>query len=240
MSGRTPSSTLVPSLTLTPSDSLTPTPPTYLDDYEFVPDVDNHYRVRVYDSGGALLHTYTDHITPTLDGQVWLKDIARPFLNSTIQIASAGDITRQSRTGLLTIVGRSLPVAVTDVRGGRAYELVIETSTADEATALEVTLSTGDVMYLQSPAGYPIPTGYYSVGDLSSSWRGLPPVQQPTRWWTLPLTQCAAPDPAIVGATTTWHAVVGGYATWADLADAVDTWADVAEAIAGVGDVIVE
>lgn len=240
MAGRTPSAGLAPSTSLTPSESITPTPTgSILDDYEFVADVDNHYRVSVINNG-TVIAVYTDAITPVLGGQVWLKSIARPFLNRQVQIASAGDQTRRTRGQVFDIVGRSLGVAVTDLRGGKQYELVIQTSTADEASDLDYTLAAGDVMFLQLPQGYPVPSGYYAVGDVTQSWRGLPPVQNPTRWFTLPLIQVAAPDPSVVGTVANWISTANAAASWTDLVALAATWADVAERVAGADDVIVE
>lgn len=240
MPGRTPSLSLAPSISLTPSESITPTPTNNrLDDYEFAPDVENHYRVTIM-SGGEAVAVFTDAITPVLGGQVWMKSIARPFLNRQIQIASAGDQTRRSRSNVFDVVGRSLGVAVTDVRGGKEFELVVQTDTAAEADDMDYTLSAGDVMYLQMPDGYPVPTGYYAVGDVTRSWRGLPPVQNPVRWFTLPLTQVAAPDPSVVGTVATWISTANAAATWTDLVALAATWADVAERVAGASDVIVE
>lgn len=210
---------------------------TPVDDYEFAPSVNNQYRVQVY-SGAALVVTFTDSITPLIGDAVWLKHVAYPFLNRTIDIADAGDMGRRARGGVFDIVAASLPIAVTDVRGGRAYELTVATATAQEADDLDVMLGTGDVLYLQSPPQHPVPSGYYQVGDTTRSWRGANPAELALRWFTLPLTECAAPPPTVVGATTTWAAVVNRYAKWGDLVAAASTWNAVTEAIAGTGDVI--
>lgn len=238
MAGLTPSDSLFPSDTLFPADVPLPGGK-ILDDYEFTAGVQNHYRVRVYDEGGALLHTYTDDITPLLSAP-WLKSVARPYLNRSVMIAEAGDFGRRARVGVFDIVGARRPIAVSDVRGGRTYSLTIQTSTADEADAIDALLDGGEVLFLQTPDGYPVPTGYYSVGDSVRSWRNAPPAQVPLRWHTLPLTEAAPPDPSIVGATTTWAAVAARYATWADVVANVATWNDLADAVAGVGDVVVD
>lgn len=238
MAGRTPDTALAPSDSLTPSDDLSAGVVATLDDYEFSAGVQNHYRVRVY-SDDVLLHTYSDSITPLLDAP-WVKSVTRPYLNRAVRVAEATDMTRKGRGGLFDIVGAPDPIAVTDVRAGRAYSITLATDTDGDAADLEALLDAGDVLYFQFPAGYPLPTGYYLVGDAVRSWRNAPPVQVPQRWFTLPLTAVAAPAPEVVGATTTWEAVVDAYATWDDVVAAVDTWNDLTHQIAGQGDVVVE
>src|SRR5690606_5446457 len=80
-----------------------------LDDYEFAADVETWYRVA----------GQTASIPPVLDG-VWLKSIARPYLNRPLpRVLDVSAIGRQSRSGVFEIVGRSRPVVVGSVRGSR-------------------------------------------------------------------------------------------------------------------------
>jgi hypothetical protein len=212
-----------------------------VDDYEFAADVQNTYRVQVYDSTSALLWTFTDAITPTLglaSSQVWLKDLGAPYLNQIVTVSSAGDITRASRTGTFDIVGSAFPVAVTDVRAGRAYQLTLATETTTDDTNLDALLATGDVLYLHAPTGFPLPSGYYAVGDTTRTWQELTPAQNPARWTALPLTEVAAPAADVVGGTATWTAVVSSYATWDDVVAAADTWNDLVDSIADSGGTI--
>lgn len=86
------------------------------DDYEFADRAANFFRVRVYDpDSGRTLGAETDQITPTLAG-VWLKSLIRPFLNRVVSVRGYGEVTRRSRAGVFDVIGRSYPVAVTDVR----------------------------------------------------------------------------------------------------------------------------
>lgn len=208
-----------------------------IDDYEFTPSIENHYRVQVW-NGTVLLHTYSDAITPLLS-DVWLKNIARPYLNRTVSVADAGDMSMPARMGVFDVVGSQYPVAVTDVRGSGRYELTLETSSADDARDLRLSLAPGDTIYLQVPPDYPLDTGYYVIGDLTRSWRNAPPAQVPLRWWTLPLIEVAAPAADVVGVTVTWTAAVNTFASWTDLLAAAATWADLADAVASPEDVIV-
>jgi hypothetical protein len=63
----------------------------------------------------------------------------------------------------------------------------------------------------------------------------------PVRHYVIPLAECDAPDPSVVGYTITWLGVVNGWATWADvLADPdVPTWLDLLEYVSSPEDEIV-
>lgn len=208
-------------------------------DYEFPDTVELTYRVRAYDSGDSLLSTETDTITVVL-GAVWLKSPARPFLNRTVTVLDFGDITDPARGGVLEVLGRRLPVAVTEVRGSRRYELTLGTVDPEEARAVELFLSFGDVVFVHVPASCTnVPRSMYaSVGDVGISRRS---VYGPRRYFTLPLTEVAAPDAGIVGFTITWAGVVAAWATWGDLiADpAVPTWLDLQSYVSSPDDEIV-
>jgi hypothetical protein len=87
-----------------------------LDDYEFVPNIVNYYRV----TAGADIYTTT--ITPSQSG-VWFKSITRPFLNRAVTVVDHTDIERPARMGVFNVIGRSFPIAVTGVRGSRRRTL---------------------------------------------------------------------------------------------------------------------
>lgn len=205
-----------------------------LNDNEFAPGVENQYRILVYDEG-ILLHTFLDAITVVID-EPWLKSVARPFLNRKIIGSTGSPVTRTARNGVFPIVGRSLPIAVTDVRGGRGFELVIQTHTEQERRDIDMLVASGDVVLLQVPADYPVPGGYYVIGDDSSDRQGMP---WERRWWTLPLTEVAAPTAVIGSASITWRGIARMFGTWQELLDALATWRLVLEQIGQPEDVIV-
>lgn len=205
-----------------------------VDDYEFSSGQVQHYRVQVY-SDGTLLGTYTDQITVTVDG-IWLKFLPYAFLNLAVHGSSSGDVSRAARVGLFNVLGRSKPVAVTDARGSRTYELVIDTETGIDRDHLDAALASGDVVFLQVPSGYQIPGGWYSVGDTTEARNDIP---WDRRWWTLPLTEVAAPGPDVVPVTMTWRAVMNRWATWADLRADVGSWRELREMVAEPGDAVV-
>lgn len=200
-------------------------------DYEFTPDAVNYYRVTP-DTG-----VYTDSITPDLAGQVVLKNLRYPFLNRAVKLSDAGDITRPANGTTFTVLGRSFQVAVAVVRGGRQFDLTVETDTDEDTADLAGLLSTGDVILLQVPGDYPVPlAGYYAAGDTAETRNGVP---WSMRWTTIPLTEVAPPAADVAPITGTWETVTSNYATWADLATALATWADVVSLVGAPADVIV-
>ena len=103
-------------------------------------------------------------ITPAIGG-VWLKSIARPFLNRQVVVVDYSDVERPSRAGVFDVVGRSLPVSVSDVRGSRRWTLEVLANTLDAADDLDLLLASGDTLLVQVPAGSGVPAGYVEVGD---------------------------------------------------------------------------
>jgi hypothetical protein len=194
----------------------------------------------------AYLTQESASITPSLAGvgcqdtPVWLKSIARPFLNRVVSVVQRGDpaVVRKSRAGIFDIVGRSFPIAVNDVRSGRNWTMYVRTFSSADTTDLDLLFASGDVLFIHVPAvcAAAIPGGYVSVGDVTRSWHPLRPAQQ---LWTLPVTEVAPPGPDVVGATITWQGVLNTYGSWQDLISANGSWADVLANIGSPSDVIV-
>jgi hypothetical protein len=211
-----------------------------IDDYEFPVGQTVTYRVRAFTDDGTLEVTTTCQIEVDLD-QVWFKSIGRPFLNRAVDcVLNPTPIVRRARNGIFPIVGRSFPVASTDLRGSREVTAQVVTRTTEEREGMDFLLASGDPIFVQTPLAYPLPTMYAVVGDTAE--------QRPVRnrlcdadWrlWDLPLTEVAAPGPDVVGSTSTWQTVVNTYATWADVLAAHATWASLLELIGDGSEVIV-
>lgn len=210
-----------------------------LDDYEFVDRQVNHYRVTALENN-VEVDQQSASITPALS-EVWLKSLARPFLNRTVSVRGYSDISRPSRAGVFNVVGRSVPVAVTELRASRQWAMDVVTDTADDASDLELLLASGDVLLVHVPTGQgrvsTVPGGYVSVGDVRLA--TPPTVDLTQRVFSLPCTEVAAPGPDVVGATSTWQTVLNTYATWADLLAAHASWADLLELVGEPDDVVV-
>lgn len=201
-----------------------------LDDYEFAADVANYYR----------MPGYSGSIIPVLGG-VWLKSVARPFLNRQVTVADFSEVTRPNRGGVFEVVGRSYPVAVTDVRGSRRWSLQVRTDDPQEANDLDLLLAGGDILLVHVPQGggriSAVPGGYVTVGDTRM-------VTPPTydlrmRVLDLPLVEVAAPGPDVVGASVTVQTVLNAYATCQQVLDAHPTVLDLLELVGSPTDVIV-
>lgn len=206
------------------------------DDYEFVPSVLNTYRVRTLT---PTVHIESTTITPTLDS-VWLKSVARPFLNLRVTLVGEEFVyEREDRGGLFPVVGRSLPVAVNDVAGSRQYPLTIRTETAEDASNLDLLLAGGDTLFLHAAVGEVVPAGgvFVKAGRPHVDY-GQVPVHG-LKWTTIQVTECAAPGPDVVGATSTCATVLATYATCADLLAAVATCADLLELVGSPTEVLV-
>jgi hypothetical protein len=207
----------------------------HVDDYEFPEGVAITYRVRSYNSSDVLQATFTTTITQTLD-EPWLKSVTRPYLNKPFIPSDASDITHTNRSQVFPILGRSYPIAVTDVASGLNYDLTITTETAGDSEDLLYLAKSGDILFLHAPTGFPAPGGYFTVGDIRETRQTMP---WERRWFTLPLTQVVEPGPEVVGTTYTWASAIGEYATWADLIADNATWADLLQRVASTSEVIV-
>lgn len=211
-----------------------------VDDYEFPVGREITYRTRVFNADGSLATTFTCTITVNLDS-VWIKSIGRPFLNRRVNcVLNPSPITRPARNGVFDIVGRSFPIAVTDVRGSRRVTVSVVTQTTQEREDMDLLLASGDPVFYQTPANYPLPTMYAVIEDTAES----RPVLNRTcnndwRLFELPSIEVAAPSADVVGATGTWQTVVNTYATWADVLAAHSSWSSLLELIGDGSEVIV-
>ncbi|PSK90576.1 hypothetical protein CLV30_1381, partial [Haloactinopolyspora alba] len=179
-------------------------------------------------------------ITPDLQGQVWLKSVPRPFLNRPITVRALEETTRPSRTGVFEVVGRSLPVAVTDVRSSRRFALTVVTSTRADAKELDFVLASGDPMFLQVPPDVPELhlSQLHCVLDETTQVR-INPHGSGTTFWTLPVIETAAPTPDVHGVTSTWESLIADFGSWQAVVAAFASWADVLDYVGSPESVIV-
>lgn len=176
-------------------------------------------------------------ITPVLSG-IWLKSIYRPFLNRMIRVLRGFvETTQQFRGGAFNIVGRSVPVVVTDLRGSREWQLGVCTNTAEQTTSFDIMLSSGDPFFLHVPdmTNLPIPSMHIKVGDTNAQKVAF----SDKRTWSLPLTEIAAPGADVVGSTSTWQTVLSTYTTWQQVLDNHLNWASVLELVGDESEVLV-
>jgi hypothetical protein len=173
----------------------------------------------------------TTTITPTID-KVWIKNPARPYMNTALE-TPVGLLTpeRKARAGVFAVVGRTLPVAVTDFRLGKEYTIGAQVESDVERDRLDAILTAGDVVFVQIPPGtIRLKSIFAVIGD--STYDDESSIQ-----W-LPLTQVAAPSGSIYGTTSTCQTVISTYATCADLIAAKATCADVLDIVGDPSDII--
>jgi hypothetical protein len=179
--------------------------------------------------------TQTGSITPTLPTP-FLKWTARPYLNQAIEITKWSDVTRRSRMGLFPITGRSNPIAVTDLMGPREVSVEIAVLGYEAEQRLDLSLSTGDPMYLHLPDESRIPSIHCVAQSFSISRKGQSGLR---RYFTISLIEVVAPGPDVVGSTATWATLLATYGSWSAVLVAHGTWADVLELVGSPGEVVV-
>lgn len=209
-----------------------------VNDYEFPAGVPVTYRVTYRKANGTILGTTEETITVQLDG-LWLKSISRPFLNHKVTgpvYMSAIDLPE--RNGIFNIVGRSRRVAVTDVRVGKELSLELMTPNSAEADAVELLLASGDPLFVQPHTTHacPIPMMYAVAGRAS---RRLVSNGRDGWFFTMPLSEVAAPGPDVIPATVTYQNILDSFPTYAALLAAEASYATILERISDPTDVIV-
>lgn len=200
-------------------------------DYEFIPNVVNAYQLKTFNSSGTLLDTVTASITPA-QTVAFLKDIARPSNNLPLTTLTFSAVTLVGRTSTFNVLNRSLPVAITDVRNGRSFTLTVRTPDADSASDLATLVGNGNVLFLQVPDDSVMPgSGYFAVPSIAYD-RADAAHDTTAKYWTLSLVETSAPDPSIVGFTSTWADIVANFTTWATVTSTFATWTAVTQYVA--------
>ncbi|WP_290055666.1 hypothetical protein [Amycolatopsis solani] len=157
----------------------------------------------------------TSTITPVLDS-VWIKNVRRPSLNRRVTVTDVSEIERPSRSEIVDVVGRTMPIATDDVRGSRRLTLQVSTLGYDAADDFDNALSTGHTVFVQAPTlRSAVPTMYASIGNSTRS-RPRYSVRSTRRYFDLPLTEVAAPASTVYSDTFTYADVLATYATIAD------------------------
>lgn len=171
-------------------------------------------------------------------GVPWLKSVEFPFLNRPLDCTNYGTVSRDSRSGVFAVKGRSFPVSVEDVRGSREFEITVATNGPDNTDRLEMLLVGGGVLFLSVPPEFDmgcgrllqIPSGYFSAGNVS--FERLVPGSRVTSW-EIDLVQVAAPHlESITPTTMIWTTVLNLYDSWNELLAEHATWRGLLEQIA--------
>lgn len=209
-----------------------------IDDYEFPVGVPVWYQMTSYDAGLVQQASFTVGPMTQNIAAPWVKSLSRPYLNQAVVIQEITDIQARARLTVHDVVGRSAGIAVSDVRAGREFTAVLVTENEQASENMRALVASGDPIYLQLPAAEDelVPTGYFAVGDVE---RQLAMRRKARRYWSLPLTEVAAPGPDVIGAQVTWQTVLSTYATWTAVLAANATWNDLLNRVAPPSEVIV-
>jgi len=122
------------------------------------------------------------------------------------------------------VVGRTEPVAVTDVHSSRRITVTLRTSSSDEADRLDDALSQGRPLFLHVPTSVALPSMYAVAGDYAAS---RPSKLTQVRFWDVALIEVSPPPPSATAPPTTWQNIIDAYPTWQDVIAAFPTWQDV-------------
>jgi hypothetical protein len=193
--------------------------------------------IRIDDGQPAFLGgAFTQTITPTTD-RIWIKSTTRPFMNMTPLVIDWDEGAREARGGGSAVAGRTLPLAQVELSSGRSVPLEVWVSGAADRAALDFLIASGDVLFVQVPAGCPVPTGYFRID--SSQWSRFRRHGE-SRRIALPLTEYAAPGPDVAAALSTWDSLIASYGTWDDVVAAFASWDDLLAALGEPSSVIIE
>jgi len=179
------------------------------------------------------LDSGTTNLAPVLPSAntnpYWLKNPNRPGQNVRVEIMDLIPTTRDGRTGVFQILGRSFPVVVSDLMTSRSFSLVIDAPSKSVAKDLEGRFAIGNPMYLQPPSGTDDVDAIYFV---TTQCKVEQDEKQSLGWTvTVDAIECAMPNPAVYGDTYTWSDVIANYATWSDVIAANATWSDVIDKV---------
>jgi hypothetical protein len=158
--------------------------------------------------------------------RAWLTHPLKPALSALVTVADIGERARPARIGILPIIGRADPIAVTDLRLSGGGDLSLFTTTLGEAATVRALLADGGVVMLRAPAIWHNNWFYAALGDASETGPGG---WDPIREWRMAYTAVAAPAGIAQGAVgSTYADAAAAYATYTLAAAGEPTYADAA------------
>lgn len=181
------------------------------------------------------LNSQTASITPN-PTTVWLKSIARPYLNRTLNVTDWSAPVRPARAGVFDVVNAQAPTVVSDVRGSKRFTLTVRAADQVDEQSLDALLTPGDILLVQVPAGSRVPGGYVTIGDVTTDRHVRTAV---ARYFDLPCIVAQPPGADVVGATSTCQTVLNLYATCRDLLTAKAKCSDVLDLVGDPSDEVV-
>lgn len=198
-------------------------------DYELLYQAPAVYAARVYDTAGVQLEQASSSAVTVPEGRVWLRNVWDSSLAMPVQLVGkvSGDNSSESRSALLRPLGRSNPVAVTDVRSGSSGESTVLTRTDVEERALRGLFATGDILMFTAPASFDVGWPMYIVVG-AVTYRRVSGALDDARLISFAWTQVDRPSDGAVPSPTVWGTYVSQGTIWDDWISAGTPWSDVA------------
>jgi hypothetical protein len=191
-------------------------------DYECPLDQAVTYTAASIDATGAT--TSTDPVTLASSGQMWLKHVAKPYLNMRVTVKDRGERELPDRRGVLRPPTRPDAIFVNQIRGSDAGSIAIYCADLATETALRSLLADGGPVLLQYPATKGGESLWLSVGRS--------PIQPATRIMTdlmksvtLPFESIGRPPGAALGdPDSTYAKQATAYQTYGQQSAAADSY----------------
>lgn len=204
-----------------------------IEDYEAPLGVAVSYYAEVRDSAGKVVETETwgaQTIPAPGISMCWLKDPGNPQRNMTLMVPADGgpDWTQPVDQAAYVVKGRRNKVTRSGIRNGDEGDLHLWTQSDDERTALDLLLSSGNVLLWQTAPTAGVGDKYVAVGQVTKARAGQD-ADDPWRTWTLPLVEADMPVTTGVNGSAgrTWQDILTEFGTWAEVRDTFATWEDV-------------
>jgi hypothetical protein len=189
-----------------------------IDDFEVPLDMGVIYTATA--NGGDVLSSGTVTIgSSQAFGQPtsWLKDPSIPARNVPVQLGGTLELSYPARMGVFDVIGKSNAVAVAGVRGAARFRLTLATLNPASINDLRTILLSGNVLLLQTPAGYKLGNLYIAVNDVTEQYPTRV-LRMSARYWQLDVVEVDRPIGAYISALNTWAVATSIYNTWGTMA----------------------
>lgn len=163
--------------------------------------------------------------TGSLGSNMWLTHPLKPSLSQLLTVEGIAPAVRKGRAGILPVINRADPIAMTDVRQSPTGTITVATATVPEATALRALLADGQTLQVRAPGTWGV-WMYVVIGDVDEV-SAVGVGSNPERVWQLPYTAVGRPASTSQGAVgTTYADAKSSYATYALLKAGETTYND--------------
>lgn len=193
-------------------------------DYECPLDQAVTYTATSIDATGATVST--DPVTLVSGNQMWLKNVARPYLNMRVTVAERGDRELPDRRGVLRPPTRPDAIYVNQIRGNDVGTIAIYCADGATETALRALLADGGPLLLQYPAAKGGESLWLSVGRTPITPKAKI-MTDPKKSISLAIESIGRPPGAALGdPDSTYAKQAAAYQTYGQLSSPADTYLD--------------